>query len=65
MSDIYRTRNVDEVAMRITAAICCTLDNQAKVKNLRNRKNFASHMDEELLEEVKKKKALYKKLRKR
>ena len=35
------------------------------MKNFSNRKNFASHMDEELLEEVKKKKNLFKKLQKK
>ena len=65
MSDIYKTRDVNEVALRITAAICRTLDFQAPMKNFSNRKNFASHMDEELLEEVKKKKNLFKKLQKK
>ena len=60
-SAIYKTRDVDEVVYRTTAAISAVLDSQAPIRQRQNRKNWCPYMDTELLDKVREKKKKYKK----
>ena len=62
---IYHTRDVNMVVNLLTESIAKVLDNQAPVKTYNNRKHFCPYMDNELLTEVRKKKALFKRFKER